>query len=431
MHITDIIERKKHGQRLSAEELEFVASGAGDGSIPDYQLAAWLMAVWFNGMTVEETAEFTVAMAHSGTMNDLSSIEGVKADKHSTGGVGDKTSFIVGPVAACCGLKIAKMSGRGLGHTGGTIDKFESIDGLTTSFAPERFCEIVNKNGLCIGSQTGRVVPADKKLYALRDVTATIDCIPLIASSVMSKKLAGGADIIVLDVKFGSGSFMPTKESAEKLARLMVNIGKQAGKKCTALITDMNAPLGHEVGNLTEVREAVSVLRGECGGDLLEVCLSLVTGMLMCAGRGRDEARREAENAIKSGAALQKFADTVELQGGRKEWILRPELIPKAAFDLEVKAAGTGYLQSMDTKLIGRSSMLLGAGRAQLGDSIDRLAGITVISKPGDLIEEGKPVAVLHTSDPSLFGEAERIYQSALKLGSEKPLPNPCVYMTI
>jgi len=427
----DIIEKKKYGKRLTKAELSFVANGAGDGSIPDYQLAAWLMAVWFNGMTDEETAQFTLAMRDSGAVADLSSIKGIKVDKHSTGGVGDKTTLIVAPIAASCGLKIAKMSGRGLGHTGGTIDKLESIKGLTTTISPDRFTEIVNQNGMCVIGQSKGLVPADKHLYALRDVTGTVDCMPLIASSIMSKKLAGGADIIILDVKYGSGSFMATRKKAVELAKLMVGIGTSAGKKVSAVITDMDTPLGHNVGNLLEVAEAVEVLKGGGDSDLREVCHTLVKQMLLHAGYTDSEADKAIHKSIESGSALQKLADTIRLQGGDSSWISDPDKMPKAKFQQTVTAEKDGYIRKTDTKLIGEAAMLLGAGRAVLEDKIDPTAGITMLKKTGDKVQKGETIAVMYTSDEAKFESAKAMFLSAFQYGDTPPAPIPLIYKII
>lgn len=429
--MVEIIEKKKYGKRLTKEELAYIANGAGDGSIPDYQLAAWLMAVWFNGMTEVETAQFTLAMRDSGAVADLSAIKGVKADKHSTGGVGDKTTLIVAPIAAACGLNIAKMSGRGLGHTGGTIDKLESIKGLSTAISPEMFAEIVNQNGLCVIGQSKGLVPADKRLYALRDVTGTVDCMPLIASSVMSKKLAGGADIIVLDVKYGSGSFMATRKKAEELARLMVKIGTAANKKVSAVISDMDTPLGHSVGNLLEVAEAVEVLKGGGDRDLREVCHVLVRQMLLHAGYTGADADQAIQKAMGSGLALQKLADTVWLQGGDERWILEPDKMPKAPYRLTVTAEKDGYIRKTDAKRIGEAAGMLGAGRAALEDQIDPCAGLTMLKKTGDKVQKGEPVAVLYASEENKFVAAKPVLLSAFQYGDTPPKPSPLIYKII
>lgn len=427
MHIVDLIEKKKRGQRLSAEELTFVANGAAEGSIPDYQLSAWLMAVWFRGLDARETLDLTLAMAHSGDMADLSAISGVKADKHSTGGVGDKTTLIVAPVAAACGLKIAKMSGRGLGFTGGTIDKLESIEGLSTDIDPERFVRQVNEIGLCVAGQSGHLAPADKRLYALRDVTATVDCMALIAASIMSKKLAGGADVIVLDVKCGSGAFMKTPDDARALAREMVEIGNGAGKPTVALITDMDVPLGKKIGNLLEVEEAVEVLRGKGDAELTRLCRTLAEELLVCAGRPRREAAEAVEAALSEGRAFEKLCEMVLAQGGNAEWLRDPSQMPRAPRRFEVKAPQNGFIRRMDSMLVGRAAMLLGAGRAAKTDPIDPTAGIELCAKTGDRVSAGQTVAVLYAADERKIEEAGRVFCCAVSYGEEKPEAAPLI----
>ncbi len=429
--MVDLIEKKKRGQALTPAELTYIAAGAGDGSIPDYQLSAWLMAVCFQGMDAGETAAFTKAMAASGSTVDLSGIHGMTADKHSTGGVGDKTTLIVAPIAACCGLKIPKMSGRGLGHTGGTIDKLESIPGLSTSFTPEEFAAIVNRNGLCIAGQAKGLDPADKRLYALRDVTATVDCLPLIASSIMSKKLAGGAAIIVLDVKYGSGALMKTAEQAEALARTMVDIGKAAGRRMTAVVTDMNVPLGHAVGNLLEVAEAARMLYGNGDSDLWEVCRTLAVRMLMCAGHTEAEAREMVMKCIQDGSALQKLAETVEIQGGNPDWIRDPQQMPTARFRREFTAARDGYLTAFDTEKIGLSAMLLGAGRSVLTDAIVPTAGLLLKHKPGDRVCAGEPIAIGFAEEESRFAAAQETFASAIAYAVTPPTKEPLIHEII
>lgn len=426
MRMVDLIADKKSGKTHSRRELDFIASGAADGSIPDYQLSAWLMAVCFNGMSVEETTQFTLAMTASGKTADLSGIKGVIADKHSTGGVGDKTTLVVAPIAACCGLKIAKMSGRGLGHTGGTIDKLESIQGLTTTFTMEQFIRNVNDNGLCVGGQSKGMDPADKRLYALRDVTATVNCMPLIASSIMSKKLAGGAKIIVLDVKFGSGSFMKTEEEACELARLMTDIGNNAGRKTVAVITDMDVPLGNSVGNLLEVKEAVEVLRG--GGDesLKAVCFTLVKQMLICAGHSNEQADRVCAQAVSSGAALAKLADTVAMQGGQRDWITDTDNMPVAKYSKTLLAGQGGYIEHINTEGVGKAAMLLGAGRAVITDGIDPTAGIVFSRKTADPVTEGQAIATLFFNDENKVNDAYQLLESSIvysKTGRPKQPP--------
>ena len=392
MRMIDLIEKKKAGKALSEEELRWLIAGVTDGSLPDYQLSAFLMAVIFRGMTHQETAWMTDAMAKSGDQVDLSSIDGIKVDKHSTGGVGDKTTLILAPIAAACGAPVAKMSGRGLGHTGGTVDKLEAIPGYQTSLDRETFLENVRRHGICVVGQSGNLAPADKKLYALRDVTGTVDSIPLIAASIMSKKIAAGADGIVLDVKCGSGAFMKTPEDAATLAREMVEIGWACGRKMAAVITNMDIPLGNFVGNGLEVAEAVAVLRGQGPEDLKEVCLTLVSQMLTLAGKGtEEECRILAEKAIADGSAFQKLKEMVKAQGGDDSVLEHPECLYEKAQVFAVKAPAGGWVQKMDAEGIGRASMLLGAGREPKEDLIDPAAGIVLLKKTGQPVREGVP----------------------------------------
>ncbi len=351
MRMYDLIMKKRNGEALTKEEIQYMITEYVDGKIPDYQMSAFLMAVYFNGMNQEETLAMTQAVAHSGDMVDLSGIEGMKVDKHSTGGVGDKTTLVIAPIVASCGVKVAKMSGRGLGHTGGTVDKMEAIPGMRTSLDRKEFFDVVNKTGLSVIGQSGNLAPADKKLYALRDVTATVDSIPLIAVSIMSKKLAAGNDGILLDVKTGSGAFMKTVEESIALAKEMVAIGENAGKKMAALITNMDIPLGHNIGNSLEVIEAVETLKGKGPADLTEVCLQLASNMLYLAGKGTEaECRVLAENAVKSGAALERLVAMVEAQGGDSEVILNPDKFEKAPYVYEVKAEKDGYITHIDAE---------------------------------------------------------------------------------
>lgn len=429
MHIYDLIVRKKRGEALSRDELDYIVSGAVRGDIPDYQLAAFLMAVCFQGMTVQETADLTLSMAHSGDMADLSDIPGVKADKHSTGGVGDKTTLAVAPIAAACGLVMAKMSGRGLGHTGGTVDKLESIPGFRTALDSAEFRAIVRKTGLCIAGQSGNLAPADKKLYALRDVTATVDSMPLIASSIMSKKLAAGADVILLDVKYGSGAFLTAPKDAVELAELMVGIGTAAGRRTAALITDMDVPLGAAIGNSLEVREAVETLRGHGPADYTRVSLALAASLLSLAGRGTPEdCRRMAEDAVQSGAAYAKLREMVAAQGGDPTYLDDPSRFPRAAHVVPVAAPAAGYLQRMDTAAIGRVSVTLGAGRERAGEPIDHAAGIVLSRKTGDYVRQGDVLAYLHTNAPAVLPEAQDAYLAALTFGEAAPPSRAEIY---
>ena len=428
----DLITKKKRGGELTREEIRYFVDGCVADTIPKEQQAALLMAVWFRGMTDAETAALTVAMTESGDTMDLSSLPGVKADKHSTGGVGDKTTLIVAPLTAACGLTVAKMSGRGLGHTGGTIDKLEAIPGFRASLTMEEFFDGVRRNGLALMGQTGELAPADKKLYALRDVIAAVDSIPLIASSIMSKKLAAGTDVILLDVKVGSGAFMKTPEEAEKLARAMVAIGEAAGKRTEALITDMDQPLGFAIGNALEVAEAVGVLRGKGPGDLREESLMLSAEMLCLAGHGdRDECRRAAEEALASGAALERLCAMVRAQGGDEAVIRDTSLFPGAPFVHEVRAPRDGYIVGTDAESIGETSVMLGAGREELGDTVDPAAGILLGKKYGARVSRGDVLATLFTSKESSIAAAEERFLSAVSIGPEPPAPRRLIYARV
>ena len=422
MDFRQIIQKKRDGFALTKEDIEFFAFSAANETVPDYQLSALLMAIFFNSLNEEETLWLTDAMARSGDMADLSGIEGIKGDKHSTGGVGDKTTLIVAPVVASCGVKMAKMSGRGLGHTGGTVDKLESIPGFRTSLGTDEFIDIVNSCGLCVAGQSGRLCPADKKVYGLRDVTATVDNMPLIASSIMSKKLAGGADCIVLDVKCGSGAFMKDEESAVRLADKMVEIGRGAGKRIAALITDMDRPLGKNVGNSLEVIEAVETLRGNGAEDLTEISVLLAAKLLELSGKGGfEECKALAKSKIDDGSALLKLAEMVKLQGGDENYILNPELFSKAAFSRDIVSAESGYITAMDTEGIGSVCVSLGAGRKKKEDSVDPCAGIIIEKKTGDSVEKGETLATLFCSDESLLDAAEKQYLGALTVSQVKP----------
>ncbi len=432
MRMYDLIEKKKRNESLDREEIRFMVRGFVNGEIPDYQMAAMLMAVCFNGMDDEETTNLTLEMAHSGDMVDLSPIEGFKADKHSTGGVGDKTTLIVGPIVASLGVKVAKMSGRGLGHTGGTIDKLEAIPGFQTSIPIETFFEIVKKTGIAVVGQSGNLVPADKKIYALRDVTATVDSIPLIASSIMSKKLAAGSNGIVLDVKTGSGAFMKTLDDSITLAQKMVAIGNGAGRSCSALITDMDVPLGFAIGNSLEVMEAIDTLRGKGPEDLREVCLRLAAEMLHTAGRGNaEECYRMAERALEDGSAFETFKKMVEAQGGDGSFIDHPERFEKAPYCRIVEAPEDGYVSRMDTEGCGIASVLLKAGRSTKEDVIDNAAGIILYKKYGDYVKKGEPLVKLYASDESLFGPAETKILSSYQISDAAPQAKKLVYARV
>jgi len=420
----DIIKKKRGGGVLSDEDISFVIKGLTCGQIPDYQVSALLMAIYFKGMNDHETACLTRCMAESGDMIDLSAIPGVKVDKHSTGGVGDKTTLIVAPIVAACGAPVAKMSGRGLGHTGGTLDKLESIPGFQTSISKERFYDIVRHTGLAIIGQSGDIAPADKKLYALRDVTATVDSLPLLASSIMSKKLAAGADAILLDVKTGGGAFMKTPEDSLRLAKAMVSIGELAGRKTVALVTNMDIPLGRAIGNSLEVVEAIAVLKGNGPEDVAEICLDLAANMLYLARRGAlEECRKLAAEAVASGKAFNKLKDMVAAQGGAVEVLEDCGLFRRASTVYAVKAAKAGYICNIDTEGCGLASVTLGAGRTKKEDAVDHSAGIILHKKTGERVEKGDVLAELHTNSPETLNEAERMILQAFSVG-EDPAPD-------
>ena len=426
MQMTDLIAKKRDGGTLTTEEIGFMISGYTEGSIPDYQMSAMCMAIVLRGMDERETLDLTLAMVRSGETLDLSPIAGVKADKHSTGGVGDKTSLILCPMVAACGVKIAKMSGRGLGHTGGTIDKLESFPGFVTGISEERFFDNVNRIGIAIAGQTADLVPADRKLYALRDVTGTVPSIPLIVSSIMSKKLASGADVIVLDVKCGDGAFMKTPEQARELAEGLTRVGRLAGKKCAAVITDMDEPLGRAVGNAVEVREAISVLRGETKGELLELCLTLGSCMLTEAGFAKDdaEARARLQAVIDDGSALRKLAELVEGQGGDKRAVYDPSLLPTAAVTVEVPSAGAGYVSHIRAEEVGLASMHLGGGRATKESVIDLSVGLTLHKKVGDYVAAGESLATVYAAGETKAAEAASLLRACYLL-SDSPVKKP------
>jgi pyrimidine-nucleoside phosphorylase len=398
--MVDLIEKKKQNKILSKEELHFIIDGYVKGTIPDYQMSAFMMAICFTGLSKEETADLTMEMMHSGEVIDLSKIAGIKVDKHSTGGVGDKISLVLGPMVAACGVKMAKMSGRGLGHTGGTLDKLESIPGLTIQIENEDFIKQVNSIGIAIIGQTASLVPADKKMYALRDVTATVSCVPLIASSIMSKKLASGSDAILLDVKYGEGAFMKTKEEAKTLARMMIDISKHLGKDTRATISNMNQPLGNAIGNSLEVIEAIHTLQGKGPSDVLELCLQAGSHMLVQAKRVAtlEEARILLEAVIENGKALDKLRQMVEAQHGNGNYITNPTLFKKATYSIAVPAQATGYIEEMEADMLGIVSMKLGGGRLTTDDIIDHSAGITLTKKIGDYVEKEEPIAYIYAN---------------------------------
>jgi pyrimidine-nucleoside phosphorylase len=428
MRMTDIIIKKRDGGTLTRDEIQYLVDGVTRGSIPDEQTSAFLMAVYFRGMTPAETVLFTQAMARSGDVVDLSPLAGVKADKHSTGGVGDKTTLIVVPMAAACGVTVAKMSGKGLGHTGGTVDKLASIPGFKTELTEEEFFDIVRRHGLCVAGQSGDMAPADKKLYALRDVTGTVESLPLIAASIMSKKLAAGADCILLDVKSGSGAFMKSVDDAKALAQAMVDIGNGAGKKTMALITGMDRPLGYAIGNALEVIESVEALKGNGPSDLHEICVTLSAYMLHLAGKGDlDTCRALAQAVIKNGKAFDKLCDMVRAQGGDAQALQDYKRLPQAQYVHPIKALQTGYIQAMDTLQWGMASVALGAGRARKDDPIDYGAGIVLAKKTGDFVQAGETVAQVYTNDQDSISEAVAVALKGLTIGDEKPVDEPLV----
>ena len=432
MRMYDIIAKKRDGGVLTREELSFAIDGYVAGALPDYQMSALLMAVYLRGMTDAETATLTEVMARSGEMVDLSAIAGVKADKHSTGGVGDKTTLVIAPIVAACGVKVAKMSGRGLGHTGGTIDKMEAVPGTRTSLTQEEFFRQVNDIGLAVIGQSGEIAVADKKLYALRDVTATVGCIPLIASSIMSKKLAAGSDAILLDVTVGDGAFMKKLDDAIELARQMVAIGTAHGRRTAALITDMDKPLGRCIGNSLEIAESVAVLKGRGPADLTEVCLQLASNMLALAGKGSlNTCRALAERALADGAAFAKCRQMFAAQGGDTACIDDPDKLRKARYRRVLAARGEGYIAKNDVEKIGNASVMLGAGRIQKDDAIDFAAGIVMEKKLGDYVRPGDALCTMFADDPALFSAAEEMYRSGLVLADQKPPRPPLVYARI
>ncbi len=427
--MVDIIEKKRDGGRLSKEEIDFFVKGYTDGSIPDYQASALAMAILFNDMDKEETASLTEAMMHSGDTIDLSSIKGVKVDKHSTGGVGDKTSLVLGPLVASCGAKLAKMSGRGLGHTGGTLDKMESVPGTSVSLSEESFIRQVNSIGIAIIGQTAEIDPADKKLYALRDVTGTVESIPLIASSIMSKKLASGADTILLDVKFGSGAFMKTLDRARLLAKTMVEIGGALHRDTRAILTDMDEPLGMAVGNNLEVKEAIATLQGKGPKDLVELVTTAGAIMLEQAKivSSQQEGRKRIETAIEDGSGFAKLVELFKAQGGDVSYLYDPSKFPLAKNVIPVYAKEGGYVSKIDSLSIGVTSMKLGGGRATMEDVIDMSAGILLNKKIGESVEKGELLASLYTNKEDASFAYEDVL-SAFLIQKEQPAPRPIVF---
>lgn len=419
----DLIQKKKNGETLTKEEIDFMITDYVAGKIPDYQMSAMLMAIYFNGMENEELASFTLAMRDSGDLVDLSPIEGIKVDKHSTGGVGDKTTLIVGPIVAACGVPVAKMSGRGLGFTGGTLDKLESISGFRIDLSAQEFFETVKKTGISVIGQTGNLAPADKLLYALRDVTATVDSIPLIAASVMSKKLAAGSDKIVLDVTTGSGAFMKNTRDAKNLAKHMVAIGNHAGKETVAILTGMEEPLGFAIGNNMEVKEAIEVLKGDGPEDVKEVSVALA-GMMLSLGLenvSHSQGKRMAKKALSSGQAFEKFKEMVQAQGGDIRYVEHPEFFERDAFEGEVLAAEDGFLSGMDTEKIGVAAGLLGAGRETKDSVIDMSAGIYLKKKIGDTVKKGEPIAICYAGTKEKLNRGMAMFESSIRYSKEAP----------
>lgn len=429
MLMTELIGKKRDGGELTGEEIAFLVEGYTRGAIPDYQMSALLMAMYFQGLSQRETVDLTMAMMRSGETLDLSAVSGVKADKHSTGGVGDKTSLVLCPLLAACGVKMAKMSGRGLGHTGGTIDKLESIPGFSCDMTPERFFENVNTLGFAIASQTADIDPADKKLYALRDVTGTVAVRGLIVSSIMSKKLAAGADIIVLDVKCGSGGFMKTEADARALAREMVAVGRAAGRKTAALITDMDQPLGHAVGNALEVKEAVACLKGEYGGDLLELCLAIGGRILLLGGLAGTaaEARALLEARLADGSALEKLASFVAAQGGDPRAVYDTSLLPAAPVQYELRSEKSGYVNRIDAEAVGMVCLHLGGGRAEKNSVIDPAVGLVLEKKLGEPVAAGACLAVIHAATQAAAEAAAARLRACYEIADRQPDPAPFI----
>ena len=432
MRMYDVITKKKHGEELTDSEIREFITEYTEGRIPDYQVSALMMAIYFKGMCDRETSTLTMAMSTSGDTVDLSEFGTLTVDKHSTGGVGDKTTLVVAPIAASLGCRLAKMSGRGLGHTGGTVDKLESFPGFDTSLSPEKFFAQVREHGIAVIGQSGNLAPADKKLYALRDVTATVDSIPLITSSIMSKKLAAGSNSIVLDVKCGSGAFMREPEDAETLATKMVEIGKRCGRNMAALITNMDIPLGFAIGNSLEVKEAYSILSGAGPADLREVCVELATNMVSLAlGYTAEEAREKVLDAIESGKAKAKFTEWIVAQGGDPTLAADPSSLPVSSIKHEVRAISGGYISKMNAEEIGVSSVILGAGRETKDSVIDHSAGIVLVKKLGDKVEIGDTLAVLHTNNKDAIPAAEAKFLGAISMSDEPVEVGKLIYKTV
>lgn len=425
MRMVDLIAKKRDGKELTTEEIKFIINGFTDGTLPDYQMSAWSMAVYFQGMTERERVDLTMAMVESGDQIELSSIEGIKVDKHSTGGVGDTTTLVLGPLVASVGVPVAKMSGRGLGHTGGTIDKLESIPGFHVEIENREFIQLVNKNKIAVIGQSGNLTPADKKLYALRDVTATVNSIGLIASSIMSKKIAAGADAIVLDVKTGAGAFMKSIEDSEELAHAMVSIGNNVGRHTIAVISDMSQPLGFAIGNALEVKEAIDTLKGEGPEDLTELSLTLGSHMVYLAKKAKSlkEAREMLTRAIENGSALEKFKTFISAQGGDPSVINDPEKLPQAKYTFELESKESGYVSEIVADEVGTAAMLLGAGRATKESEIDLAVGVKLRKKVGDYVNQGESLVTIYSNTENVTVVKERLYENIMitKEVVEKP----------
>lgn len=432
MRMVDLIEKKRDGYELTKEEIHYIIEGYTNGSIPDYQMSAFTMAIYFKGMTENERAELTMAMVHSGETIDLSEIKGIKVDKHSTGGVGDTTTLVLGPLVAAVGVPVAKMSGRGLGHTGGTIDKLESVSGFHVEIENDQFIDLVNKNKLAVIGQSGNLTPADKNLYSLRDVTATVNSIPLIASSIMSKKIAAGADAIVLDVKTGAGAFMKDLEESKELAKAMVDIGNLVGRRTMAIISDMSQPLGYAIGNALEVKEAIDTLSGKGPKDLEELSLTLGSYMVLLAEKADslEEARNMLTEVINNGKALETFKTFLEAQGGNGTVVEKPELLPEAKYKIELPAKEDGYVSEIIADSVGTAAMLLGAGRATKDSQIDLAVGLVLNKKIGDSIKKGESLVTIHSNQENVEDVKNKLYNS-ISITSEKVEPIQLIYATV
>lgn len=433
MQAYEVIVKKRDGLELTTEEINYFIRGLSTGEIPDYQVSAMTMAIYFRGMTSRELSDWTMAMVNSGATMDLSEISGIKADKHSSGGVGDKTTILLAPWIAACGVPIAKMSGRGLGHTGGTIDKLEAIPGFQTSLSKEQFIKNVNEIGVAVAGQTGNLVPADKKLYAIRDVTGTVDSIPLIASSIMSKKIAAGADAIVLDVKVGSGAFMKSVEDAKALAKAMVSIGTSLNRNTVAIISNMNQPLGNAVGNAIEVVEAIEALKGNGPEDLMELMYALGSQMLIVSGKIKtlEEGTVLMQEILKSGAALEKLKEMIRAQGGDANVVEDYTLLPQAGYTMEIPAPETGYISDIMAQEIGLAVKIIGAGREKMDDVLDLSSGVYLKKKVGDHAEKGEPIAILYGNNTEKMQEASLRIQKAYGYSTEKLPVLPMIHAVI